>query len=526
MADIGQAYVQIIPKAEGISGQITSVLSGEAGDAGTKVGGLFTKGFGSKLAKGAAIAGTALAAGLAVGGHALKQGIKDTAAYGDNVDKMSQKIGFSAEEYQKWDYVLQRAGTDIGKMAPVMKTLSSAAANNSEAFQKLGISQEQVSKMSQGELFTKTIQQLSQMEDKTQRTALASQLLGRGATELGPLLNEGSAAIEEQMEIAEKYGMVMSDAAVKASADFTDSVTTMQMTMTGLKNRMMGEFLPAATQITDGIGKMFAGDMSGVDDIVAGIEGIVAKIGEVAPKILKAGADLIGKLVEGLMSKSGDIGQKAGELAMTIVNKLIEKAPDILKGGLQLILGLAQGLIAGLPRVIASIGRIGMSIVSGLGSAIWGKVKQAANGIKERFLTPINTLKDKIKSIVDKIKGFFSFKIKAPHIPLPHFSISPAGWKIGDLLKGSKPSLSVKWYKKAEENPYMFGNATLFGAGERNDEILYGRAALMKDIREATQGSGEGDIIINLNYTASDDANDMVRDIARNVKLYRMAGAF
>ena len=149
MADIGQAYVQIIPKAEGISGQITSVLSGEAGDAGTKVGGLFTKGFGGKLAKGAAIAGTALAAWLAVGGHALKQGIKDTAAYGDNVDKMSQKIGFSAEEYQKWDYVLKRAGTDVGKMAPVMKTLSNAAANNSEAFQKLGISQEQVSKMSQ-----------------------------------------------------------------------------------------------------------------------------------------------------------------------------------------------------------------------------------------------------------------------------------------------------------------------------------------------------------------------------------------
>ena len=521
MADLGQAYVQIIPKAEGISGQITNVLSGEAGDAGTKVGGLFTKGFGGKLAKGAAIAGTALAAGLAVGGHALKQGIKDTAAYGDNVDKMSQKIGFSAEEYQKWDYVLQRAGTDIGKMAPAMKTLSSAAASNSTAFQQLGISQEQVAKMSQGELFSKTIEQLSSMEDKTKRTALASQLLGRGATELGPLLNGGTDAIREQMEIAEKYGMVMSDAAVKASADFTDSVTTMQMTMTGLKNRMMAEFLPAATQITDGIGKMFAGDMSGVDDIVAGIEGIASKVGEMAPKILKAGADLIGQLIEGLMSKSGDIGQKAGELATTIVSKLIEKAPDILKSGLQLVLGLAQGLIAGLPKVIATVGRIGLSIVTGLGSAIWGKVKQAANGIKERFLAPINALRDKIKGVVDKIKAMFKFTITPPHIKLPHLSISG---KLS-LSPPSVPKVSIKWYKKAEENPYMFGNATLFGAGENNDEILYGRSALMKDIKEATQGSGEGDIIINLNYTASDDASDMVRDIARNVKLYRMAGA-
>ena len=210
MADIGQAYVQIIPKAEGISGKITDVLSGEAGSAGTKVGGLFSKGFGGKVAKAAAVGGAALAAGLAVGGAALKKGIQQTAEYGDNVDKMSQKIGFSAEEYQKWDYVLQRAGTDIGRMAPVMKTLSSQAASNSAAFQELGISQEQVAKMSQGELFTTTISKLSEMENQTERTALASKLLGRGATELGPLMNEGSAAIEEQMKIAEQYGMVMS----------------------------------------------------------------------------------------------------------------------------------------------------------------------------------------------------------------------------------------------------------------------------------------------------------------------------
>ena len=468
MADLGQAYVQIIPKAEGISGQITKVLSGGADSAGEKVGGMFTKGFGGKIAKGAAIAGAALTAGIVAGGAALKKGIKETAAYGDNVDKMSQKIGFSAQEYQKWDYVLQRAGSDIGKMAPVMKTLSSQAASNSAAFRELGISQEEVAKMSQGELFSKTIEQLSQVEDKTQRTALASKLLGRGATELGPLLNEGSEAIKEQMEIAEKYGMVMSDEAVKASADFTDSVTTMQMTMTGLKNRMMSEFLPAATQVTDGISKMFTGDMSGIDDIAAGLEGIVAKVGEVAPKLLTAGAQLIGKLVEGIMSRSGDIGEKAGELATTIVSKLIEKAPDLIKGGLKLIVGLAKGLLSGLPKIVSTIAKIGASIIKGLGSALWGKVTAAANGIKERFLAPIERMKAKIKSIIEAIRGFFHFSVPTPHIPLPHFTISPAGWRLGDLLKGVKPSLSISWFAKGG----IVDQPTLAGIGENGPEAV------------------------------------------------------
>ena len=69
----------------------------------------------------------------------------------------------------------------------------------------------------------------------------------------------------------------------------------------------------------------------------------------------------------------------------------------------------------------------------------------------------------------------------------------------------------------------MFNRATLFGAGERNDEILYGRKQLMEDISNATNG---GQIVINLNYDASTDAQEMVSDIARGLKRYRMAGVF
>lgn len=468
MATLGQAYVQIVPTAQGISGQITNLMSGEASSAGAQTGGIFSKIFSSKVAKGAMIAGAAVATGVGVGISALKKGIKETAAYGDNVDKMSQKIGFTAEEYQKWDYVLQRAGTDIGKMAPVMKTLSSQAASNSAAFQELGISQEQVANMSQGELFTATISKLSEMENQTERTALASKLLGRGATELGPLLNEGSDAIQEQMDIAEKYGMVMSDAAVKASADFTDSVTTMQMTMTGLKNRMMSEFLPAATQITDGLGKMFAGDMSGADDVAQGIIGIANKIGEMAPVIWEAAKRIGGQLIEGIMSNSGQIGQKAVEIIGKLIVGLVTHLPQILAAGVKLIGGLAKGLINAMPQVISAVGRIAKQILTGLGSAIWGKVTQAAQGILTRFLAPIQTLQAKVKAIVDKIKGFFHFNVATPHIKVPHFSITPAGWKVGDLLKGVKPKLGITWAARGG----IVDGATLVGAGEAGAEAI------------------------------------------------------
>ena len=255
--NLGTAYVQIVPTAQGISGSISKVMAPEAADAGTKAGGLFGKSLKPSIAKAAKIGGAVLAAGIGLGTAALKKGIQETAAYGDSVDKMSQKLGLSAESYQKWDYVLNLAGTDMQSMTTGLKTLTNqfqsaknGNAASAEAFEKLGISMEDAAKMSREDLFGAAIKGLQGMSDTTERAALANKLFGKSGQNLTPLFNQTAEQTQEQMDLAERYGMIMPEAAVKASAAFQDSVTTMQMTMTGLKNRMMAEFLPAATQIS------------------------------------------------------------------------------------------------------------------------------------------------------------------------------------------------------------------------------------------------------------------------------------
>lgn len=78
----------------------------------------------------------------------------------------------------------------------------------------------------------------------------------------------------------------------------------------------------------------------------------------------------------------------------------------------------------------------------GLGEKVGGVFDAAKAAIED----PIGTARDFISGAIEKIKGFFNFKITWPHIPLPHFGINPPGWQIGDLLKGSIPSLSVQFY--------------------------------------------------------------------------------
>lgn len=354
---------------------------------------------GSALKTATLVTGALVAVGTAVTG-AFVGAAKKTADYGDKVDKMSQKIGISAEAYQKWDYVMQRAGGNIDSMKMGMKTLSQQAEKNSDAFQKLGISQEEVKELSQEDLFERTVKGLSEMEQGTERTALASQLLGRAGADMAPLLNEGSEAIEEQMEIAEKYGMVMPDSAVKASAAFEDSLTTMQMTFTGLKNRMMGEFLPAMTQVTDGMAKLFAGDDSGAEDVANGIEGIIDKVGEMLPKVMEIGGKIAKHLGESFIKAIPDllstmtdacinIGKSVSETLMnsfsnmetdglvdvfgkmvdylaTEVPPMIEQlattfadnAPMLAETGAEMMLKLGEGLVKALPTLISAAGQI------------------------------------------------------------------------------------------------------------------------------------------------------------------------
>ena len=111
------------------------------------------------------------------------------------------------------------------------------------------------------------------------------------------------------------------------------------------------------------------------------------------------------------------------------------------------------------------------AVKSALSSA-WSSIKSTAssvwNGIKSAMTRPIESAKNLIKGIIDKIKGFFHFSVSLPHIKLPHFSISPSGWKIGDLLKGSIPKLGISWYAKGG----IFNSPSLIGIGESGPEAV------------------------------------------------------
>ena len=128
-------------------------------------------------------------------------------------------------------------------------------------------------------------------------------------------------------------------------------------------------------------------------------------------------------------------------------------------------------------------------------SSIKEKIASAFSNIKEKLSKPFTDARDKIKEIADKIKGFFKGEISMPKIKMPHFGITPKGWKIGDLLKGEIPKLKIDWYAEAMRNPMIMNKPTIFGydagtgkllgGGEAGSEVVSGTSTLMRMIQAA-----------------------------------------
>lgn len=455
-------------------------------DKSEKKGKSFAKSLGGGLKTAAKVGGAALgAATAAVGalGAAVVNGASKWAAYGDNIDKASQKLGFSAKGYQEWDHILQHSGTSIESVQRGIMSLENAAQSGSDAFYELGISQEELASMNSEELWEASIKGLQGIVDGGKRAALAQKLFGRQAKELGPLLNMTAEETEAMKENFNEMGGVMSDDAVKAAAAFQDSLQDMQTALGALGRDLFSTFMPSLSTVMNGLTAIFSGDKGGIGMVSDGINSLVNDIASKLPEFVDLGLGIL----------------------MSLTNALIDSLPTLFSAASKIIAQLVAGIISAIPKIIEKTPEIISALVQGIKEG-WPLIIQAGADL-------LKMLWDGIKNtagwLVEKIKGIFDFDWSLPKIKMPHFAISPAGWKFGDLLKGSIPHLSIEWYRKAYDQPYMFDRPTVVGNRGFGDgpgaEMVYGRDALMNDIRQAAGGRN---VTLNATININGDITD------------------
>ena len=451
-------------------------------------------------------------AAAAIGGGLLKLGY-DAAKSADELSTLSQQTGISTDELQKMQYAADLVDVSVEDITGALRKMKTKMDPANETFQKLGISVTNAdgSLRDATDVFYDSLSALSKIQNETERDQVAMELFGKSADSLAGIIDDGGAALQQFGQEAENLGLILDEDTISALNDTNDEIDktkqNIQKTLGVIGSQVASVVSPLLEKISGLIGKVTEKLRKLSPEQTETILKIVGVVAALAPAII-----VIGKLVSGIGSVISIIGTVVGVLggpltiaiaAIIAIGVLLYKNWDEIKA---FAIKLKDGIVAAWDNIKAKISMVVDNIKAKIDT-----FKDKLDSLKEKF----ENLKDKIVGIWDTIKGVLSGSISLPHIPLPHFSIQPPGWKLGDLLQGSIPHLGIAWYRKAYDNPVMFTSPTVmatpngykgFGDGH-GAEIVMG----LDKLREVVGASG--DVVINVYAPTGMDVNALADKI-------------
>lgn len=212
-----------------------------------------------ELANKTAALSAASAAGLAaLAGSAVQAG--KTA---DDLNTLSKQTGFTTAELQKMKYASDLIDVSMEDMTGSIQKLVKQMASGSDAFKMLGVSvtDETGQLRNATDVWYETLEALSQVENETQRDALAMEIFGKSAASLAGIVDDGGEALKNYGKDAEDLGLIMSQDTLDAANKLNDAIdlTKARLEATFLETgaKVAETVLPIVEEMADEISDLF-----------------------------------------------------------------------------------------------------------------------------------------------------------------------------------------------------------------------------------------------------------------------------
>ena len=433
----------------------------------------------------------------------------------DDLNTLSKVYSINTGDLQKYavaadlvDVSVEDIAKSHVKLEKSMYSANTGSKSMQEAFDKLGVSiTDSNGELKSGDaVWQETIQKLGQMENETERDALAMQLMGKSAANLNPLIADQGETYKNLTDTLKQYDLDFVDQETLDKAnEFNDSLDTMKaigsVALSTVGSQLAAYLAPALEKVVGWFGKV-AEWLSKLSPEVLTVIGVVAGVvAAIAPVLLILGKvafaissimSLMSTLNLSFAALAGPVGIAIAVIAALIaIGVLLYKNWDTIKAK---ALEIKASLIATWNGIKTSVTNAVNTLKTSLTNA-WNSIKATAssvwNGIKTAITSPITSARDKVKAIIDKLKSYFPIKVGnlLSGIKLPHFKISGSF----SIKNKTVPSISIDWYKTGG----IFDGPQVIGVGEAGPEAVVPLDKFWDKLDN--MNTGETNIVINVN---------------------------
>jgi len=186
---------------------------------------------------------------------------------GTKLTELSETLGISTDSLSQWGYVAEQNGTTLDALSSHIVYLSRSITDVSggsgvaqKAIADLGLSLSALQGMNTEEQFRTVTEAIANQSNATERLALTTSIFGRGAMDLLPIISQGTAGINAEMQQAQALGIVMGGQSATAAQSFSRAVTDLKDSFKGLADtigpiitKTLQPLIENVTKIIDGI---------------------------------------------------------------------------------------------------------------------------------------------------------------------------------------------------------------------------------------------------------------------------------
>lgn len=385
-----------------------------------------------------------------------------------------------------------------------------------------------------------TLSSLGAVDDSFQRMQTTMEATrNKIVAGLAPALSEGAGYLLDFVNNLD--WSAVGEIAGNVLQSMVDAIPEILAWLQSVGDFISGTVVPAAQSVWDTVQPTVSNVVSFIQENIPEIQTII----ETAMEAIKAVIDLVWpaietqinsslEVVQGIIDTimaaiSGDWTSVWNNIKTTLTNAAIGII-NTMRARFNAALNVAKSIFNRIKTAIQTPINAAKSAVSSAVSAIQSTINSistssigsAFSRISSSVSSAMSSARSAVSNAISAMKNAFNFSWKLPDLKLPHISVKGGVAPYGIGGKGSLPSFSIQWYRKAMDNALLLNDATIFGmqgngslmgGGESGKEVILG----LDKLKEYA-----GNKVVNINMTVNaapgQDAETIARAVSREIQ--------